>query len=176
MPSLVESAASAAVGAAVLTLVAVSMGSAARIDAEAAHLCDDLFRSRQLEHLVDRAALAAGAGPKRPAPLSSLSATAAVFTGDLDGNGAVDTGSSESTALEVSQAGSTTRVRVKLGRQTMTVLEADASDARISAVDVFGHTASAGTASLVELEITARDTTGPAARTMWFAIPARYLR
>lgn len=173
MPSLVEAAASAAVGGAVLALVTASLGSSARIDAEAARLSDDLYRTRQLEHLVDRAALPAGGGPKRPAALSSIGSSAAVFGSDLDGSGAVDTDSSETTALEVSQDGSTARIRVKLGRQAMTVMEAERSDARIVALDAGGRTATASAASLVELQIVPRD--GGAIRAMRFAIPSRFL-
>lgn len=175
MPSLVETAASAAVGGAVLALVAAAMGSAVRIDAEAARLADDLFRSRQLEHLVDRAALPAGSGPARPSPLSSLAETGAVFTADLDGSGAVDSTTAETTAVEVSQDGSTARLRVKLGRQTMTVLEAARSDARISGLDAAGRAANAATASLVEVEIVPRDRGDGPRRVLRFAIPARFL-
>lgn len=175
MPSLVETAASAAVGGAVLALAAAAMGSAARLDAEAARLADDLFRTRQLEHLVDRASLPAGSGPASPSALSGLADTSAVFTADLDGSGAVDPTTAETTAVEVSQDGSTARLRVKLGRQTMTVLEAAHSDARISGLDAAGHAASAATASLVEVEIVPRDRSDGSPRILRFAIPARFL-
>jgi hypothetical protein len=175
VPSLVEAAASAAVGGAVLALVTASMGAAARIDADAALLADELYRARQLEHLVDRASLAAGTGPGRPTALSALSAAAAEFGADTDGSGAVDPNTAETTALEVSPSGSTARVRIRIGRQTMTVLEATQSDGRISGFDAHGRVATAATASLVELELVPRTSGGFPARTMRFAIPARFL-
>lgn len=175
VPSLVEAAASAAVGGAVLALVTAAMASAARIDAEASRLAEEVFRARQLEHLVDRAVLTAGSGPKRPAPLSSLSPSSAVFTGDLDGNGTVDASSSETTALEVFQDGSMARLRVRLGRQPMTVLDAESSDARLLAFDASGRAAGAATASLVELVVAPRDEGGDGGMPLRFAIPARFL-
>lgn len=173
MPSLVEAAASIAVGGAVLTLGTAAIGSAARLDAEAGVLAGELFRVRQLEHLVDRAALAAGAGPTRPAPLSTLTATGAVFAADLDGNGIVDATSSETTALEVSMNGTDARLRIRLGRQTTTVLEAERSEAVVWGIGADGRAADAATATLVRLDVTPRD--GAPVRSMLFVLPARIL-
>lgn len=177
MPSLVETCASAAVGGAVLALVTASMASGVRTASAASQLTAELFRVRQLEHLVDRAALTAGAGPSHPVAVTFLSSGSVAFAADLDGSGDVDATTSETTTLEVVQDGRTAKIRVRLGRQTMTVLEAQDSDATLSALDHRGRTADAATASVVELAITARDPSpgADAARLLRFAIPARVL-
>lgn len=177
MPSLVETCASAAVGGAVLALVTASMASGARTASAASQLTAELFRARQLEHLVDRAVLAAGAGPSHPAAVTSLSSGSVALAADLDGSGGVDATTSETTALEVVQDGGTAKIRVRLGRQTMTVLEAEDSDATLGALDRHGRDADAATACVVELAITARDPPPgeDAARRVLFAIPARVL-
>jgi hypothetical protein len=173
MPSLLEAAASLAISAAVLVLMTASLAGAARVHAACIELGDELFRVRQLEHLVDRAASLAGAGPTHPWPVSSLTADTVVFASDQDGNGTVDATSSETTALEVRQSGSQARVRIRLGRQTMTVLEVDDSDASLHACDSRGRSAAASTTSLVELAIAARDDGSGSIRRLLFAVPAR---
>jgi len=176
MPGLLETAASLGLSAGVVALVMANLAGAARTQAACLHLADDLFRARQLEHLVDRATLLAGAGPTRPPPLSSLSGDTAVFAADLDGDGAVDPNSSETSAVEVRPDGADTRVRLRLGRQTMTVLEAEGSEATLAAFDRRGMATDAATASLVELVLAARDEVGDQApRRMLFALPARTL-
>src|SRR6185503_16477200 len=99
----------------------------------------------------------AGMGPGHPAAVTAVSADTIVFEADQNGDGVVDSTSSETSALESRAAGSDARVRVRLGRQTMTVLEAERSDASLSAVDRHGAAANATTAALVGLTISARD-------------------
>jgi len=177
MPSLVETCASAAIGGAVLALVTASMASGARTASAASQLTAELFRARQLEHLVSRATLLAGAGPSRPPAVASLSSGSVAFAADLDGSGGVDATTSETTTLEVVQDSGTAKIRVRLGRQTMTVLEAQDSEATLGALDRDGRAANSATASIVELAITARDppTGAEATRRLRFAIPARVL-
>jgi type II secretory pathway component PulJ len=177
MSSLLEAAAALGISAAVTALLTASLSGAVRVHTACVALTDDLFEVRQLEHLVDRSALAAGAGPMRPAAISSLSSDTVVFASDSNGNGSVDATSSETTALEVRQIGAQARVRVRLGRQTMTVLEADESDASLVAVDKRGLPASSTTASLVELAISphAQPEEDTRIRRMLFSLPAQSL-
>jgi len=174
MSSLLEAIVAVSLSGAVLALMSTSLLGAARLQAACARLSDEAFASRQLEHLADRATLRAGAGPNRPAAVSSVAADTVVLGSDLDGNGIVDANSSETTALEVRPDGRTARVRVRLGRQTMTVLEADDSSAAIAVLDRRGNAAAAETATLVELVVTSRDDSGNARRLL-FSLPARTL-
>lgn len=174
MASLLEAAAALSVSAAVTVLMTTSLTGAVRVHSACVAVGDQLFEARQLEHLVDRATLAAGAGPARPASVSSISTDTVVFASDHDGDGAIDTTSSETTALEVRQSGSQARVRVRLGRQTMTVLEIDDSESSLIVLDRHGGPANAATAGLVELSITDRDGNpddSPAKRVL-FSLPA----
>lgn len=170
MASLLEATAAMAISGALLSLVTGSMTATARLQRECVRLTDELFQARQLEHLVDRAALAAGSGPNRPAAVSSVEVDAVGFASDHDGDGVVDATSSETTTLEVRQEGATARVRIRLGRQTMTVLEAARHDASLVVLDRRGAPADAASASLVELRLAPRD--GDAARSWRFSVPA----
>ena len=174
MPSLLEAAASLAVSAAVTVLMTTSLTAAVRVQSACVAVGDDLFEARQLEHLVDRATLWAGVGPTRPAQVSSIADDTVVFASDRDGNGTIDSTNSETTALEVRQSGARVRVRVRLGRQTMTVLEADDSESTLSVLDRHGRLADTATAALVELSIAGRAaSTGDAvAKRMLFSLPA----
>ena len=173
MSSLLEAAAAIAIAASVLATMVASLASAARLEGACLQLGDELFERRQLEHLVDRAALAAGAGPQHPAAVSSIGSDTVVFGSDQNGDGKVDTTSSETTALEVRQVGSSARVRVKFGRQTMTVLEESPATTSLRAVDRSGRLATAASATLIELAINASDTTEAVPRRLLFAVPAR---
>ncbi len=172
MSGLLEAVAALAISAAVMALVTVSLTGAARIQAAASTLAGELFAARQLEHLVDRAALAAGSGPAHPAPVPSLDGSNVVFASDQNGDGAVDSTSSETTALEVRHVAGTARVRVRLGRQTMTVLEAGDSDATLEALDRGGGSANAASATLVALTVRAEGADS-VERRMLFSVPAR---
>lgn len=174
MASLLEAAAALGVSAAVTVLMTTSLTGAVRVHAACLAVGDELFKARQLEHLVDRATLAAGSGPARPGAVSSISADTVVFASDHDGNGSIDTTSSETTALEVRQSGSQARVRVRLGRQTMTVLEVDDSESSLVVRDRHGGFANAATASLVELKIVDRDGNpdDALAKRLLFSLPA----
>lgn len=178
MSSLLEAVAALSISGAVMVLSITSLTAAARLHAACATLSSELFASRQLEQLVDRATLLAGNGPNLPEPVSALEPDTIVFASDHDGDGIVDTGSSESTALEVRQISGHVKVRVRLGRQTMTVFEADDSDAVVSALDAAGRVADAAGATFIELAITSRDESFHAAgsRRMLFSLPARTMQ
>jgi hypothetical protein len=174
MSSLLESCAALALSGSVLVLTTAGISAAARLNAACLDLTAEMFAERQLEHLVDGAVLAAGGGPLRPSAISTVDETNVVFAADLDGNGSVVASGSETSALEVRHSGRRARVRVRLGKQTMTVLEADDTEATLVCLDRDGHEADAATSSLVELTLTPRDRASPAAtRRLLFALPAR---
>ncbi len=170
MTSLLEATAAITIAGALLSLVTGSMTASARLHRECARLADELFQARQLEHLADRAVLAAGNGPNRPAPVASVTGDAVAFAADHDGDGVVAATNSETTTLEIRQDGTTARVRLRLGRQTMTVLEAARQDAGLLALDRRGAPAADATTTLVELTLAPRD--GGAARSWRFAVPS----
>ena len=63
---------------------------------------------------------------------------------------------------------------MRLGKQTMTVLEADDTEATLVCLDRDGLEAGAATSSLVELSLTPRDRSAAApSRRLIFALPAR---
>ena len=175
MASLLEAAAAVGISGTVMVLVTTSLAGAARIQSLAATVANDLFAARQLEQLVDRASLMSGYGPAHSAAVSSVSADTVVFGSDANGDGLVDSTSSETTALEIRPASGRTSVRVRLGRQTMTVLDAGDGMATLFVYDVTGRPASAGTARLVDLEVTASQPLleSDGAKHMLFSLPAR---
>ncbi len=158
--------------AAVLLVCTSGLAATARLHAACLALEEEMFAERQLEHLVDRASLAAGSGPLRPPALTSLDASNAVFGADLDGNGTVDSSGSETSALEVRRSGNEARIRVRVGKQTMTVLVLPETEATIEGLDREGRGATASTATLLELELRPRADVD-AARRLLFALPAR---
>jgi hypothetical protein len=151
--SLLEAVASLAISGTVVALVSASMSSAVRVQHACIELAGELFERRQLEHLVDRAVLAAGAGPGLPSAVASATSDTVVFSSDHDGDGTVDTQSSETTALEVRQSSGDARVRIRFGRQTMTVLEAEDSEVTLEVLDRRGAATGAEGAALVDLSI-----------------------
>jgi len=173
MATLVEAAAAVSVAGAILLLVTTALAASARIDALCASVGAELVTDRQLEQLLDRASLASGAGPAHPPAISSLSADTVVFGSDQNGDGVVDTTSSETTALEVRMGSGTTSVRVRLGRQTMTVLDAGDDVASVAGLDRYGNATAAASARLVELTLIPTGDDAGATRTMLFTVPMR---
>lgn len=151
MTSLLETTAGLAIAATLLATLLAAMLQAARIGAQAEELCEAVFARRQFESLVDRAALAAGSGPAHPLALQDLATGQAVFAADLDGDGTVSDTGSETTAVEVVNESSRTRLRHRLGRQTMTVLEFEDSTAGVVAYDRAGSSTWSLDASLLEV-------------------------
>ena len=177
MATLLEAAAAVGISGTVMVLVTTSLAGAVRIQALSASVANDLFAERQLEQLVDRASLPSGAGPTHPAAISSVSSDTVVFGADTNGDGLVDPTSSETTALEVRRSSGHTNVRVKLGRQTMTVLDAGKSTATISVRDRSGRSAAASVATLVDLEMTADDPLRVSSvKHLLFSVPSRAMR
>lgn len=175
MAGLLEATVSTALSAATLAMVTASLAGAVRLDAAALALGDELLQRRQLEQLVDRAAAGAGAGPALPAAVSFVNDRNIVLAADLDGNGAVDAASSETTAVESRRSGSAVRVRVRYGRQAMTVLEVGDADVVVEALDAWGRPAGAEAATLARFTTVPRES-GASARSLPFAVLARVLR
>ncbi len=174
MASLLEAAAAVGISGTVMVLVTTSLAGAARIQSLGATVANELFAERQLEQLVDRASLQSGYGPAHPAAVSSVSADTVVFGSDSNGDSLVDPTSSETTALEVRRTSGRTSVRVRLGRQTMSVLDAGDSTATLSAFDRSSHAATAAAASLIDLVITSpQSALDNDAKHMLFSVPAR---
>jgi hypothetical protein len=169
MASMLEVAASLAVTGATLASTLAMLGGAARVTAAAAELTGELFVERQLEHLVDRSALAAGAGPSLPWPIAAADPDRVVFQSDLDGNRIVETSGSETSALELSASGNDLRLRLRIGRQTMTVMERARTGGRLSLLDRRGNAAGPAAGTLVQLELEGED---GSTRTWAFALPA----
>jgi hypothetical protein len=111
-----------------------------------------MFADRQVEQLVDAAALRAGAGPDRPAPVAEATTDYVVLQADSDGNGVVDAGSAERTMLELRAAAATRNLLHRIGGQTMKVEErlAESSAFRLLARD---GTATASPAEAWAIEI-----------------------
>lgn len=175
MPGLLEAAVSTALSAATMAMVAASLAATVRVDAGALALGDELLQRRQLEQLVERASGLAGTGPGLPPPVAGADDENMVFAADLDGSGRVDGSSAETTALEVRRDGSTSRVRVRMGRQAMTVLVLDDTDAAIEASDAWGRAAGAADATMGQLVAAPRDEAA-VPRRLPFAVVARMLR
>ena len=153
MAGLLETAAAVAITGAMLASTSASMAASARIASAAAALTGELFVERQLEHLLDRGALAGGAGPDRPPAVGEAGTERIVFHADHDGDGRIDTDSSEVTALELVHHDGAVRIRHRLGRQSMTIFERKDARARLAVFDRFGNAAGAAAASLLTLEI-----------------------
>ena len=176
MASLLEAAASVGLSASLMATMTASLAGAVRVQSLTSAVAGELFAERQLEQLVDRATLLSGHGPTQPAAVSSISDDTVVFSSDLNGDGIVDTASSETTALEVRRASGRTTVRVRLGRQTMTVVDAGDDTGTISGFDAYGGAASAASATLVGLELAREAPDADEARRLLFSLPSRTMR
>jgi hypothetical protein len=176
--SLLEAAAAVGLSGTVLMLATASLTAMARIQNETAALASEMFVARQLEQLIDRAALLAGGGPGHPAAVSAISSEGVVFLSDQNGDGAVDATSAETTAVEARRIDGDARVRIRLGRQTMTVLDAAGSDTSMIGVDPWGTAAGAATATCIDLTVAAHDPEAEhvAERHVVFSVPARMWR
>ncbi len=101
-----------------------------------------LFVERQVEHLVDQATAAAGAGPSRPAALAELDAARIVVEADANGDGIVDPTSAERTAFSVRSGASPSGDALvhEIGRQSMRIAEPLPQDARLEGIAADGTT------------------------------------
>jgi len=107
-----------------------------------------LFAERQVEHLIDTAVARAGAGPSSPPPIASATQSKVVLYADLNGDGAVDTSTSEQTELELRYpSASTCTLMHRLGRQGMTVEEGLPPAAQMVLIGRFGAAATVNDAT-----------------------------
>jgi hypothetical protein len=174
MASLLETMAALAITASTMAFSVATLAASARLHADADRTVDALFSERQLEHLVERAAASAGTGPGRPPPVSLATVEDVVLAADLNGDGTVETDSAETTALEVRRVGREARLRLRLGRQVMTVRTLPDTTARLRGLDRWGHPATATDTALIELTVEPAQgpAIGPATTPVLFAIPA----
>ncbi|HYB98572.1 MAG TPA: hypothetical protein VEC57_05495 [Candidatus Limnocylindrales bacterium] len=167
---MLETTAALAVTGAMLATTIAALASTARLAAAATSLTSELFVERLLEHLVDRAALSAGSGPGLPHAIAEAEEERVVFQADLDGDGDVEPSGAETTALELMAAGGDLRIRHRLGKQRMTIVERGDATGRLRVVGRDGAASAPSAATMVELEL--RDGPGRKRRLWLFALPA----
>lgn len=141
---LLEAMAALGLQAVVLASVLTSSTALAILTADAWQIQATLFAERQVEHLVDTAAARAGSGPTNPPAIAAATPDKVVFHADMNGDGVVDTSSSEKTEIEVRHPSSSAATLMhRLGNQGMTVEDALPAAARITFIDKHGALASA---------------------------------
>jgi hypothetical protein len=126
------------------------------------------FGERQVEHLVDVAVARAGAGPSRPAPVANATSEQITLYADLNGDGSVDTSTSEQTQIELrhTSASSPRTLLHRIGNQGMTIEDSLVKTAQIILIGRNG--AAAGAADATGMAIPRRG------GTLAVAIPARF--
>lgn len=131
--TLLEALAALAVAMTVLGTLTAALAASGASSIAAWRLAYSLAESRQVEHVID-ATLARTLGAA--GEVTSCAADEVVFEGDLDRDGSVDSQSSERTAfLLAPRPGGLLALSQRLGRQSMTIAESLASDARIRCFD-----------------------------------------
>jgi len=86
--SLIEAVAALGIQALLLATLLSSSTGLAILTSEAWDAHAELFRQRQVEHLLEIASAQAGAGPAAPATVAASSGDVVVLHADLDGDGA----------------------------------------------------------------------------------------
>ncbi len=161
-PSLLETAAALALHAGVLATLVSGLGANVRLAHELWTIEAELFRERQVEHLLDRAVMQAGAGPSTPPPVARADGGEIVLHSDRDGDGHVNPRSAEVTSVYFKTSGAKARLVYKLGRQAMTVMEDLSSESRFVHMDAAGMPATlAAEVKLIELRIERPETSRP---------------
>jgi hypothetical protein len=155
--SLLEAAAALAVTTIVLATLTTALGASGVAAHQTWALAHRMAEERHVEHLLDAAfarTLAAG-GAVVECTLDTVTLEA-----DLDGDGVVDTSSSERTAFSVVDRSSGNRALTQqLGRQSMTLNDVLPATAAIRCIDAFGAlAASPNLVRVVEVPITANAT------------------
>ena len=159
--TLLEAMAALAVALTVLGTLAGSLAASGAASISAWRLAYRLAETRQVEHLLETTLARASAAGGR---VTSCGADELVFEADLDGNGTVDTDSSERTAFVLSnRSGARRALSQRLGRQSITVVDTLAAGARMSCLDLSGgETADPLSVSYVEVPVAADSTRGVA--------------
>jgi hypothetical protein len=155
--TLLEAMAALAVALTVLGTLAASLAASGAASLGAWRLAYAISETRQIEHLLEATLARASAAGGR---VAACSADELVFEADLDGNGSVDSSSSERTAFVLSnRSGGRRALSQRLGRQSITVVDSLTSTARVRCVDQHGiETTDPLALRLVEVPVTAGST------------------
>ena len=150
--TLLESLAALAVAMTVLGTLGAALAASGASSIAAWRLAYSLSEGRQVEHLLEttlaRTLAAAGS-------VTSCTEDDIVFEGDLDGNGTVDTHSSERTAFVLSaRPGGRRALSQRLGQQSITIADTLVGSARVHCFDRNGaETADPSAVRLVEVPV-----------------------
>ncbi len=163
----------AAFAIAVQALLSAALVQQIAVIAIVAHQAERAASSRQsaahVERLVDIARNAASASADIVAPVFAISQEGLTFHADLDGNGRIDTRSSESIGLYLNRGRNSTRLIHKIGRQPMALAEGSDGAFSLTAYDRSGApTRDPARASLLAL---AWGNNAGANTHAWFALP-----
>lgn len=155
--TLLESLAALAVALTVLGTLSAALAASGASSIAAWRLAHALSDARQVEHLLETTLARTLAAAGR---VTSCTPDEVVFEGDLDGNGTVDTHSSERTAFVVSaRPGGRRALSQRLGQQSITIADTLVGSAGIRCFDLYGAaTADAFAVRLVEVPIAAQST------------------
>lgn len=169
MASAFEAVVALALTGSIAAVAVANLAATVRLGAAAGALARDTLALRQLEDLVDRAGARAGAGPSPRPPVASATPESVVLVADLDGDGRVDDGSAETTALEIRRDRTSASLRLRLGRQTMTMVAYERASLSLDVLDRRGERTRAEWAALISLAIEAPPR---GSRRLLFALPA----
>lgn len=127
-----------------------------------------VFAERQVEHLIDVAAARAGAGPSSPPPIADATPEMMTLYADLNGDGTIDTSSSEQTQLELRHASALSPRTLfhRIGNQGMTIEDGLQNTAGMTLIGRAGT--GAGSADATGIKIPRRG------GTLAVVIPARF--
>lgn len=137
--SLIESIAALALEAIVMIGLVTTLATATTFADGIREQRDAVVDARRVEQLLDHAFSQAGAGPSVPPAIALAEPSRVVVHADLDGDGSIDTRSSERTEFALRRDGTTQRLVHLIGRQSITVVRDLAVSARIDYRDADGN-------------------------------------
>lgn len=157
--TLLEAMAALAVALTVLGTLSAALAASGNASVSAWRLAYAIAETRQIEHLLETTLARGTAAAGR---VTSCTADEVVFEADLDRNGSVDTSSSERTAFVLSsRSGGHRALSQRLGRQSITLVDTLASNARLRCFDAHGiETANPLAVRFVDVPVAATSTRG----------------
>lgn len=129
--SLLESIAALAVEATVVIGLTATLTTVATVADGIGELRRTRMDARRVEQLLDHAVARAGAGPTSPHALLYAEPLRVVLQSDADGNGTIDSRTSELIEFVLRHDGNTQRLVHRIGRQSMTLVRGVPADARM---------------------------------------------
>jgi len=155
--TLVEAMAALTISLTVLGTLSAALAASGVASVSAWRLAYGLAETRQIEHLLETTLARASAAAGR---VTSCTADEVVFEADLDGDGTVDTTSSERTAFVIStRSGGQRALSQRLGRQSITLVDTLGSTAHVRCFDRSGiETADPLAVRLVEVPVATTST------------------